>query len=68
MILAMVRLQCKNTLDNHRSPLETVAERQTRPLNSIYPLIFLDALHAEIRDEGLVHTKGVYVALGVATR
>jgi len=45
--------------------LETVAEWQNRPLEAMYPLIFLDALRVKIRDEGLVRNKAVYVALGV---
>ena len=45
--------------------LETVAEWQNRPLESMYPLVFFDALRVKIRDEGLVRNKAVYVALGV---
>ena len=45
--------------------LETVAEWQNRPLEAMYPLVFFDALRVEIRDEGLVRNKAVYVALGV---
>ena len=45
--------------------LETVAEWQNRPLEPMYPLVFFDALRVKIRDEGLVHNKAVYVALGV---
>ena len=45
--------------------LETVAERQNRPLEPMYPLVFFDVLRVKIRDEGLVRNKAVYVALGV---
>src|SRR5512136_1882441 len=45
--------------------LETVAEWQNRPLETMYPLAFFDALRVKIRDEGLVRNKAVYVALGV---
>jgi putative transposase len=45
--------------------LETVAEWQNRPLETMYPLVFFDALRVKIRDEGLVRNKAVYVALGV---
>jgi putative transposase len=46
--------------------LETVAEWQNRPLETSYPLVFLDAIRVKIRDEGLVRNKAVYLALGVA--
>ena len=50
--------------------LETVAEWQNRPLETSYPLVFFDAIRVkirdEIRDEGLVRNKAVYLALGVA--
>src|ERR671912_1554822 len=45
--------------------LEEVAEWQNRPLEALYPLVFLDALRVKIRDEGTVRNKAVYVALGV---
>ena len=41
--------------------LDEVAEWQDRPLEALYPLVFLDAL----RDEGTVRNKAVHVALGV---
>jgi putative transposase len=45
--------------------LEEVAEWQNRPLEPLYPLVFLDALRVKVRDEGTVRNKAVYVALGV---
>ena len=45
--------------------LHEVAEWQNRPLESLYPLVFFDALRVKIRDEGMVRNKAVYVALGV---
>jgi len=45
--------------------LEEVAEWQSRPLEPLYPLVFLDALRVKVRDEGTVRNKAVYVALGV---
>ena len=38
---------------------------QTRPLESLYPVVFFDALRVKIRDEGTVRSKAVYLALGV---
>jgi putative transposase len=45
--------------------LEEVAEWQNRPLEALYPLVFLDAIRVKVRDEGTVRNKAVYVALGV---
>jgi putative transposase len=45
--------------------LDEVAEWQNRPLEAVYPLVFLDAVRIKVRDEGTVRNKAVYVALGV---
>jgi putative transposase len=45
--------------------LEEIAAWQARPLETVYPLIFFDALRVKIRDEGLVRNKAVHIALGV---
>lgn len=42
-----------------------VTEWQSRPLERVYPVVFLDALRVKIRDEGVVRNKAVYLALGV---
>ena len=47
--------------------LEEVKAWQGRPLEPIYPVIFLDALRVKIRDEGTVRNKAVYLALGIRT-
>jgi transposase-like protein len=38
---------------------------QQRPLESMYPVVFFDALRVKIRDEATVRTKAVYLALSV---
>src|SRR3954471_487423 len=45
--------------------LDEIAEWQNRPLEALYPLVFLDAIRIKVRDEGTVRNKAVYVALGV---
>jgi putative transposase len=45
--------------------LEEVRSWQMRPLEKMYPIVFLDALRVKIRDEGTVMNKAVYMALGV---
>jgi putative transposase len=47
------------------SVLEDVLEWQNRPLESMYPVVFFDALRVKIRDEGSVKNKAVYLALGI---
>jgi putative transposase len=45
--------------------LDEVRTWQSRPLASVYPLLYFDALFVKSRQEGPVHTKAVYVALGI---
>jgi putative transposase len=47
--------------------LDEVKEWQGRPLDTVYPVVFFDALRVKIRDEGLVKNKAVYVALALDT-
>jgi putative transposase len=44
--------------------LDGMAEWQNRPLDSVYPVVFLDAVHVKVRD-GKVANRPVYVALAV---
>jgi putative transposase len=45
--------------------LDDVREWQSRPLEDLYPILFLDALTVKIRDGGAVRNKACYVAIGV---
>lgn len=45
--------------------LDDVREWQGRPLEDVYPILFLDALIVKIRDGGAVRNKACYVAIGV---
>ena len=42
-----------------------VEEWRGRPLEPLYPVVFLDALRVNIRDEGHVSKKAVYIALAI---
>jgi transposase-like protein len=44
--------------------LDGLAEWQSRPLDPVYAVLFLDAIHVKIRD-GQVANRPIYVALGV---
>jgi len=45
--------------------LDDVREWQARPLEDVYPILFLDALIVKVRDGGAVRNKVCYVAIGV---
>lgn len=42
-----------------------ILEWQARPLESVYPVIWLDAMHFKVREHGKVISKAVYSVLGV---
>jgi putative transposase len=45
--------------------IEEVTQWQQRPLETMYPIVYFDALRLKIRDEGTVKNKAVYLALGI---
>jgi putative transposase len=45
--------------------LDDVREWQSRPLEDVYPIVFLDALIVKVRDGGAVRNKACYLAIGV---
>jgi len=45
--------------------LDEVAAWQQRPLDPAYPLVFFDAIRVKIRDEGMVRSRAIHIALGV---
>ena len=45
--------------------LPDILEWQQRPLESVYPVMWLDAMHFKVREHGKVVTKAVYNILGV---
>ena len=45
--------------------MSEVTAWQSRPLESMYPVVFFDALRVKIREEAVVRSKAVYLALGV---
>ena len=44
--------------------MDTLGEWQSRPLDAVYPVVFIDAIHVKIRD-GQVANRPIYVALAV---
>ena len=45
--------------------MEEAREWYSRTLDSFYPVVFLDAVHYKVREEGRIVTKASYVALGI---
>ncbi|MDI1279755.1 IS256 family transposase, partial [Methylobacter sp.] len=45
--------------------LEKVVEWQTRPLDAVYPILYLDCIVVKIRQDKRVINKAIHVALGV---
>jgi transposase-like protein len=41
-----------------------INEWQTRPLESVYPVVFMDAIHYHVRQDGVIVKKAVYNILG----
>ena len=50
------------------SVLEEVKVWQGRPLDAIYPIVYLDALYVKVRDAGHVRNRAIYVAIGVSLK
>jgi transposase-like protein len=42
-----------------------ITQWQQRPLDPCYPVVFLDAIHYKVREEGKVTTKAIYTVYGV---
>ncbi|PYG83582.1 transposase-like protein, partial [Ruminiclostridium sufflavum DSM 19573] len=45
--------------------LPLVKEWQARPLEAVYPVVFMDAIHFHVRSEGRIIKKAVYIAIGI---
>ncbi|MGI6764886.1 MAG: IS256 family transposase [Anaerovoracaceae bacterium] len=45
--------------------LPEIKEWQNRPLESIYPFVFMDAIHYKVRDDNRIVNRAAYVVLGI---
>jgi Transposase and inactivated derivatives len=45
--------------------LPIAKEWQQRPLESVYAVVFMDAIHYHVRSEGQIVKKAVYIAIGI---
>lgn len=46
--------------------LPQIEEWQHRPLEEIYPVLFIDAIHYSVRDNGVIRKLAAYVILGIS--
>jgi putative transposase len=44
---------------------DEVTAWQNRPIDAVYPILYLDALYVKIRDTGHIQNRAIYVAIGV---
>ena len=60
-------LECSDTTISRITDkiLPVVREWQSRPLEEIYAVVFMDAIHFHVRSEGQIITKAVYIAIGI---
>ena len=47
--------------------LEDIEQWQKRPLKEVYPIVFIDAVHFNVKEENAIVKKAAYVILGVNT-
>ena len=45
--------------------LPQIEEWQNRPLDDVYPVIYIDAIHYSVRDNGIIKKLAAYVILGI---
>lgn len=47
--------------------LPQIEDWQNRPLDEIYPILYIDAIHYSVRDNGIIKKLAAYVILGINT-
>jgi putative transposase len=45
--------------------IDEVRQWQSRPLDAVYPVVYLDCIHVKVRDSGTVRNKAIYLAIGI---
>ena len=45
--------------------LPEIKEWQSRPLNPVYPFVFMDCIHYKVREEGRILSRAAYIVLGI---
>jgi len=47
--------------------LHQIEDWQNRPLDEVYPILYIDAIHYSVRDDGVIRMLAAYVILGINT-
>ena len=47
--------------------LPQIEDWQNRPLDEVYPILYIDAIHYSVRDNGIIRKLAAYVILGINT-
>lgn len=47
--------------------LPQIQDWQNRPLDEVYPILYIDAIHYSVRDNGVIRKLAAYVILGINT-
>lgn len=60
-------LECSDTTISRITDkiIPVVKEWQSRPLEEVYAVVFMDAIHFHVRSEGHIVKKAVYIAIGI---
>ena len=45
--------------------LSHIEDWQNRPLDAVYPILYIDAIHYSVRDNGVIRKLAAYVILGI---
>ena len=66
-IMEIYGLECSDSTISRITDkiLPVVREWQSRPLEEIYAVVFMDAIHFHVRSEGRIVKKAVYIAIGI---
>ena len=45
--------------------LQDIDDWQNRPLDEIYPILFIDAVHFSVRDDNIIRKLATYIIMGI---
>ncbi len=63
----ILSLYAKGMTTREIAAKEQVTEWQNRPLDSLYPIVYLDCIVVKVRHNGAVINKALFLALGINT-
>lgn len=61
----LINSYLQSLLGHYPDVIDEVKAWQNRPLEEVYPILYLDALQFKVRDGAHVRSKSIYVAIGV---